>query len=271
MEKSLVPVHGEYKTSIRIRNDMGEKLEEYYKWQFIYSLIASGLYSKDYIGVEIYFPKGNPKAEPLKIDGAIFDDKKWIKYYRRVWPSNKSQKRDQEALDWLRKHLIGVMEFKKAGGKDIKVYINQQLKPAMKESDKDFVIAFYYDTGRLWIFQKKNNKILRYDNSKNQKGDHSTVGDLSLELPDSYQLIPSFEKLLTKLNKPATLRRHTMTLDELSPISGVHSDEINNALHSILETMDKVGLVNQRGYEILIQMLTMKIFDEKANMKNKDI
>jgi hypothetical protein len=29
--------------------------------------------------------------------------------------------------------------------------------------------------------------------------------------------------------------------------------------------MDKVSLVNQRGYEILIQMIALKIFDEKKN------
>jgi type I restriction enzyme M protein len=58
-----------------------EPLEEYYKWQFIYALIHSGLYARDYIGAEVRFPKGNKASNPLKIDGAIFDDPDWIQHY----------------------------------------------------------------------------------------------------------------------------------------------------------------------------------------------
>jgi hypothetical protein len=56
---SLVPVDGSIRTNLVIRNETGTKLEEYYKWQFIYALVYSGLYPKDYLGVEIRFPKGD--------------------------------------------------------------------------------------------------------------------------------------------------------------------------------------------------------------------
>lgn len=36
-------------------------------------------------------------------------------------------------------------------------------------------------------------------------------------------------------------------------------------MSSILRTMDKVGMVNQKGFEILIQILSLKIYDEKRN------
>ncbi len=38
-------------------------------------------------------------------------------------------------------------------------------------------------------------------------------------------------------------------------------------MSSILRTMDKVGMVNQKGFEILIQLLSLKIYDEKRNEK----
>lgn len=41
-------------------------------------------------------------------------------------------------------------------------------------------------------------------------------------------------------------------------------------MSNILRTMDKVGLTNQRGFEILIQILSLKIFDEKRNEKNNN-
>ena len=169
--KSLVPVNGKNIENIKIRNEKGEKIEEYYKWQFIYSLIYSGLYSKDFIGTEEYLPKGSPSSKPIRLDGAIFDDSDWLHKYNDFW-----QNKNQESLDWLRNHLIAAVESKKEDGRDIEKYFNQQLKPAMKESEKEFVIGFYYDTERVWIFQKKNSKILRYDESKNQKGQDS--GDL---------------------------------------------------------------------------------------------
>src|SRR6266700_3120144 len=81
LQTSLVPVNGTYKKNIALRNPKGEVLEEYYKWQFIYALIYSGLYSKDYIGVEVSFPKGNKTSAPLRIDAAIFDDSDWLKHY----------------------------------------------------------------------------------------------------------------------------------------------------------------------------------------------
>ena len=74
---SIVPVDGKAKKNISIRSAKGEALEEFYKWQFIYGLIHSGLYAKDYIGAEVRFPKGNKASAPLRLDGAIFDDPAW--------------------------------------------------------------------------------------------------------------------------------------------------------------------------------------------------
>ena len=165
LEHSLVPVDGKYLTEISLKNKKGEPSEEYYKWQFIFTLTHSGLYSKDYLGAEIYFPKGNKSSAPIKIDACIFDDKKWSDFYEK-WRKSK----DDDAVEWLRQHLIGTIEFKKSDGKDIKTVFTSQVKAELKESESNYCLGFYYDSERLYIFQRKNGAVLRYDESKNQKG-----------------------------------------------------------------------------------------------------
>jgi len=106
---SLVPVDGKTKKNIAIRNTKGEELEEFYKWQFIYSLVYSGgLYAKDCIGTEVRFPKGTKAAAPLRLDGAIFDDSAWLQHYNDYW-----QQRRPQDLEWLNAHLLAVIEFKR--------------------------------------------------------------------------------------------------------------------------------------------------------------
>jgi len=107
--QSLVTVNGKIKNDIKIRNEKNELLEEYYKWQFLYGLLRSGLFTKDYVGVEVGFPKGSKSSAPLKIDGCIFDDKNWINHYQKL----KKDHSDSSSLDFLRKHLICVIEFKR--------------------------------------------------------------------------------------------------------------------------------------------------------------
>jgi len=264
LEKSLVPVGKEYKENISLKNTKGKPSEEYYKWQFIYGIVSSGLYSRDYLGVEIHFPKGNISSAPIKIDGCIFDDKDWRDYYIK-WIDNK----DFDAVEWLRNHLMAVIEFKKDDGKNIKQIFSSQIKAYFKESEKQYCLAFYYDKERLFVFQRKNGKILRYDESRNQKGEASNNNELSLDLPDGYKYIPSFQDILNKINIPKEIDRSKRTVDDLDLITGVHGSQINIAISNIIKKMDKVSMVNQRGYEILIQMLALKIFDEKRSEKHK--
>ena len=221
--------------------------EQYYKWQFLYAIVHSGLVPKDYIGTEIHFPKGNKSSAALKIDAAIFDNKDWFKHYQ-----NYHLKNDLDSLEWLRDHMIVAIEFKKEDNKNISEVWDKQLKAYMKESNKNFCLGVLYDTERLYLFKKHNGKFLRFSDEYNTKGDESKIKELSLSLPENKK-----EKDLSK-----------QTIWDLDIISGVHSTQINDVMSSILRTMDKVGLTNQRGFEILIQILSLKIFDEKRNEKN---
>jgi len=263
LEKSVVKSAGKELTNISIKDKNNQPSEEYYKWEFIYSLVNSGLYSKEYIGVELSFPKGSTGSSNLRLDGVIFDSKDWVKRYE-----NKDK---VENLEWLKEHILAVIEFKKSSKEDIKKVYSSQLKPAMQEATKN-ILGFYYDEKRLHIFKKENKDsktlFLRYDESKNAKGDDSKIDDLGLELPDSYKIIPSFEELEKRVLKVKIEDKSNRTVDDLEIISGVSSKQINTAMSEILRTLDKNSLVNQMGYNILIQSLALKIYDENHN-KNK--
>lgn len=258
---SLVPVDGKIKRNISIRNLKGEPLEEFYKWQFIYALINSGLYAKDYIGAEIRFPKGNKTSAPIRLDGAIFDDQEWLQHYNDYW----QQLRPQD-LEWLNDHLIAIIEFK-GGDKEIEKVFSGQIKPAMKEKDPStaYVLGIYYDRERLFLYHRRDGLFLRYDEAKNQKGKESKVGDLSLHLPDPYIYIPSYEDLLNRVHRPSQIDRSKRSYNELDVITSIATVQLQNALSEVLRTLDKAGLVNQRGYQILIETFALKIFDEKRN------
>ncbi|MCT8686691.1 SAM-dependent DNA methyltransferase, partial [Glaesserella parasuis] len=148
----FLPVHLTYNKKTTFKKKDGTTNEEFYKWQFLYSLVNSGLVPKDYIGTEIHFPKGNKSSAPIKIDGAIFDDKKWFEYYK-----NYHQNGDIDSLEWLREHLIAAIEFKKEDKKNIPEVWDKQLKAYLRESDRKFCLGILYDTGRLYLFKKHNN------------------------------------------------------------------------------------------------------------------
>lgn len=257
---AFIPVNQTLSEKYSIKNRRGEANEEYYKWQFFYSLVYSGLYQKDYLGCEVYFPKGNKNSAPIKFDGAIFDDPTWFEWYKKF-----HQQKDQESLDWLRRHIIGVIEFKKEDSKDTETVYNQQLKPAIKESENFFCLGVLYDAERLYLFQKKGENYLRLDESYNLKGETSTTKDLCLHLTDAYYKIPSFDQLQKQITR-ITIDRSQRTIDDLDVITGVYSKQLTDGVSDILRVMDKVGMKNQRGYEILIQILALKIFDEKRSL-----
>ena len=254
--------HLSYGKVSNLKKKGGEPNEQYYKWQFLYSIIHSGLFAKDYIGTEILFPKGNKSSAPLKIDAVIFDDKDWFEHYRKYHANN-----DMDSLEWLRDHMIVAIEFKKEDSKNISEVWDKQLKAYMKESNNNFCLGILYDTERLYLFKKHHGKFLRFSDEYNTKGIDSKTKELSLHLPDPYINIPSFDDVLDIENKKE-VDLSKRTIFDLDVISGVHSTQINDVMSHVLRTMDKVGMTNQRGFEILIQILSLKIFDEKRNEKN---
>lgn len=260
--KCIVPVNGKSCGAASIRDTHGKPSEEYYKWQFVHALTNSGLYARDFIGVEIQFPKGNSAV--IRLDGAIFDCGDWLEHYNAYWKDRRATD-----LEWLHEHLLAVIEFKKSD-KDIEKVFTSQVKPPMREREpaNAYVLGVYYGADRLYLFQRRSGKYLRYDEGKNQKGDDSKVGDLSLHLPDPYGYLPNFDELRKRVNRPASLDRSNRTINDLDVITTIASVQIKTALSDILRALDKVNLVDQRGYGIFLQAFALKVFDEKRNEKH---
>jgi type I restriction enzyme M protein len=257
----FLPDHLTFNKVCSLKKRDGSKNEQYYKWQFLYGIINSGLYPKDVIGTEVNFPKGNKSSATIKLDGAIFDDAIWFEKYKDYHQSNNA-----DSLDWLRKHLIVALEFKKEDNKNISEVWDKQLKAYMKESEAEFCLGVLYDTERLYLFRKENNKFLRYSDEYNTKGVESKTKEMSLHLPDPYMNIPNIDKVIHWAGAKE-IDRSKRSINDLDIISGLQSSQINNAMSAILRTLDKLGMVNQKGFELLVQILSLKIYDEKRNEK----
>ncbi|MDH0115644.1 N-6 DNA methylase [Rhizobium pusense] len=258
LPRSLVSVDGQFTENVALFNDSGLPLEEYYKWQLIYGLINSGLYSKDLIGTEVYFPKGNISSAPIKIDAVLFSDITWIDHYRTY-----RQTRDQDALHAVRRMAIGVIEFKREGRKIEQVF-SSQIRASMREPEAPFVLGAYYDTRRLYLFQRKGDEIARLDTTKNFPSSQRVLERLQLEITDPYYEFPSHEALL-KLNVGDGASPSVKKIEDLDVILTVHDERIKGALNQILRSLDRVSMVDEEGYLILIQLIALKIFDEKQS------
>lgn len=65
----------------------------------------------------------------------------------------------------------------------------------------------------------------------------------------------SFDAMLKYGKTPSNVTNLSgRELTDLGIISKTDSKRLNDALYQILHTMDKCGLVNQKGYNILIQL-----------------
>lgn len=161
LPKSFCTVDGKFVENIKIKDVHGKPNEEFYKWEFIYSMIQSGrIPSRDYIGAEIYFPKGNIHSDPIKVDSVVFSDISWIDYYRKY----RANPKDVDSLQKVRELAIEVIEYKR-NDKTIEQVFSSQVKAAIKEPDSSFVLGIYYDTGRLFLFKRIKDEITRFDNS----------------------------------------------------------------------------------------------------------
>lgn len=262
LERSIVTVDGSYKNEINIKDINGNPNEEFYKWEFIYSIINSGLYKRDIIGTEIYFPKGNKNSALLKIDAVIFDDNNWLTLYQDY-----RQNKNADSLNKLRKKAIVMIEFKRENDKSIDQIFNSQVKATIKESDSRFTLGVYYNEGRLYLFKKdQNGAITRYDNSKNFPNSQRVLEQFQLELTDPYYMLPSFSELDKKING-VDLEKKNLQIEDLDIVDKISDENLRKSLNSILRQLTEDSLFNEEGYMLLIQLLAIKIYDENESEK----
>lgn len=262
--KSICTVDGKFIDNIPLKDIHGEPNEEFYKWQFIYSMVNAELIpSRDYIGAEIYFPKGNIHSAPIKIDSVIFSDIKWIDYYRKY----RENPKDVDSLQKVRELAVCVIEYKR-NDKSIEQVFSSQIRAAIKEPDSPFVLGIYYDTGRLFLFKKIGDEITRFDNNKSFPTSQRILERYQLEITDPYSAIPSLDSISKIINKNEISDRSNMKIEDLDIVYTIHDDNMKNALNSIMRILDSVSLSNQEGYMHLIQLIAMKIYDEKQREKH---
>ena len=259
LPKSFCTVDGKFIENIAIKDVNGQPNEEFYKWEFIYSMIQSGrIPSRDYIGAEIYFPKGNIHSDPIKIDSVVFSDISWIDYYRKY----RANPKDVDSLQKVRELAVEVIEYKR-NDKSIEQVFSSQVKAAMKEPDSPFVLGIYYDTGRLFLFKKLKDEITRFDNSLSFPTSQRILEQYQLEITDPYYTIPTLDSLSKIINKKEKTDRSQLHIEDLDIVYTIQDDNMKNALNSIMRVLDSVSLSNEEGYMILIQLIAMKIYDEK--------
>lgn len=262
----FLPVHlTKNKVEKNIKKKDGTFNEQYYKWQFLSCYIEAGYCSKDYIGVEVNLPKGNKNSTHMKVDAIVFDDKDWFSHYEKFHTLKDDTKWDE--LDWLKKHIIFTIEFKKENSKDIKGVANSQLKAYMNESAKDTVIGAIYDQEKLYLFKQTGKSFERLSEEFNEEKKGKIIP--SYDLPDAYDNLLSFDDMINNITASSLIKDYSnRKLEDLNIISKTDSKKVNDALYKILHTMDKTGLKSQKGYNILIQLLALKIYDEKHNGDN---
>ena len=259
LPKSFCTVDGKFVENIKIKDVHGKPNEEFYKWEFIYSMILSGrIPSRDYIGAEIYFPKGNIHSDPIKVDSVVFSDISWIDYYRKY----RANPKDVDSLQKVRELAIEVIEYKR-NDKTIEQVFSSQVKAAIKEPDSSFVLGIYYDTGRLFLFKRIKDEITRFDNSLSFPTSQRILEQYQLEITDPYYKIPSLDNLAKIINKNEKTDRSQLHIEDLDIVYTIQDDNMKKSLHSIIHVLDSVSLSNEEGYMILIQLIAMKIYDEK--------
>ena len=69
------------------------------------------------------------------------------------------------------------------------------------------------------------------------------------------------------MNRPASIDRSKRAIHDLDVITTIASVQIKTALSDVLRALDKVNLVDQRGYGIFLQTFALKVYDEKRNEK----
>lgn len=226
--------------------------EEYIRARFVYSMVNSGKYSKEYICVEFWYPKWNTKT-PLKPDIAIFKNKNRFEEFEKA--------KSSKDFKWFRKNTLAIFETKK-NNKSIESAIENQLRSAMSENESEDRIFWVYFDDEDWvlIFKKIwNSEIRRFYENKELylngiNGLWFNNRDNIWDLPSQIDFIENNESIsdLTKLKT-----------DNLDAIDEVNFKDVMNLLK---RENDKIKPKNNER-DLIVEFLTLKVFDEKRSKK----
>ncbi len=128
------------------KDKQGNFSEEYIRARFVYAIVSSGMYNKEYICVEFGFPKGNTR-QTLNPDIVVFKNKDWITDYEEAKSSKNFAK--------IRKNVLVIFETKK-DNKSVASAVENQLRSAMElNTSEDRIFGIYFDDKPdILIFKK---------------------------------------------------------------------------------------------------------------------
>lgn len=235
-------------------DSLGNFSEEYIRARFVYSIIHSGLYPKEYICVEFGFPKGNTKTK-LKPDIVVFKNKDWKDNFEKATSGKNFSK--------IRQNLLVIFETKK-NNKSLESAIENQLRSAMNENESiDKIFGVYFDNeDGILIFKKfGNSPIRRFDESLEKTGNGMML--LNFDKRDLLSDLPSFEDF--KENNESISNLEKLTMNSLEAI-----DESNFSSFMSLLQRDADRLKPKHEVrDLIVEFLTLKVFDEKRSKRDK--
>ena len=237
------------------KDTKGNPSEEYIRARFVYAMINSGMYQKEYICVEFGIPKGNG-GKSLNPDIVIFKTKEWF----NDWENAKKNK----DFSIMRQNLLAIFETKK-DNKSVVSAVENQLRSAMAENESDDRIfgIYFDDQDGILVFKKAGNSdIKRYfeKNTLRQDGINDswnlTQRDLISQLPSQIDFVENNESIgdLTKL--------------KLDSLEAIDESTFIGLMNGLKRANDRIKPKHSER-ELIVEFLTLKVFDEKRSKLEK--
>lgn len=231
----------------------GNYSEEYVRARFVWSLVNSGMYDKDYICVEFGFPKGNG-GKSLNPDIVVFKNKDWLNDFEDAKSTKDFRK--------IRQKVLVIFETKK-NNKDIQSAIENQLRSAMElNTSKDKIFGVYFDNETdILIFKKVgNSEIKRFYESEEISQDG--LSDWNLENRDILSTLPTQKDFVENNLSISDLTK--LKFDSLEAIDESNFAELMNSLK---RANDSIKPESDPHY-LIVEFLTLKVFDEKSSKRD---
>lgn len=226
--------------------------EEYVRARFVYAMVNSWKYQKEYICVEFGYPKWSTKT-PLCPDIVVFKSKDWLNEFEKA-KANKDFK-------WFRQNTLAIFETKK-NNKSVDSAIENQLRSAMAENEsEDRIFWIYFDNEDGIIIFKKiwNSEIRRF--YENMELHQNWINGLWLNNRDSLIQLPTQKDLIENNESISDLTK--LKTDNLDAIDEINFKDVMNLLK---RANDKIKPKNNER-DLIVEFLTLKVFDEKRSKK----
>ena len=251
-EKELGVISFASKTNAR--DTKGNLSEEYIRTRFVYALVNSGYFPKEILCIEFNIPKGN-NGKALKPDIVAFKNQNWLSVYEDA-KANKNFKK-------LRQNYLVIFETKK-DNKSLESAIENQLRPALAENEsKERIFGVYFDDkADVLIFKKiGNSPIRRFDESVELSG--SGLVNLNYDKRDFILDFPTYKNFEDNNRSISDVTK--LTTSALDAIDEVAFEEFLAELKRIADREKP----KHSERDLIVEFLTLKVFDEKRSKRDK--